>query len=56
MSLRCWGGKKVEDQKISEEEEMKEQTEEVKGIEKVNSQLLLLSALLFSFLFSTTYY
>lgn len=48
--------RKVEDQKIVEEEEMKEQTEEVKGIEKVNYQPLLLSALLFSFLFSTSCY
>ncbi len=45
----------MEDQKIGEEEEMKEETEEVKGIEKVNSQPLLLSALLFSFLFCASY-
>ena len=56
-SVQCLIGvgekNKVEDHKIGEEEEMKEQNEEVKGKDKVNSQPLLLSTLLFSFLFSS---
>ena len=55
--MRCLFGvgeeKKLEDQKIGEEEEKKEQIEEVKGIDMVNCQPLLLSTLLFSFLFSS---